>query len=82
LFQELGGFNEKFIVYEDNELIGRLYRKKKFTVIPKQVTTSARRYEEVGIWKLQHCFAVIYLKRLMGASPEELHSYYKRKVNS
>ena len=82
LFQELGGFNEKFIVYEDNELIGRLYKKKKFTVIPKQVTTSARRYEEVGVWKLQYCFAVIYLKRLMGASPEELHSYYKRKVNS
>lgn len=81
-FQNLNGFNESFIVYEDNELIGRLYKKDKFTVIPAQVTTSARRYEEVGLWKLQYCFAIIYLKRFMGASPEELYSYYKRRVNS
>jgi len=81
-FRELGGFNEKFIVYEDNELIGRLYKKRKFTVIPKQVTTSARRYQEIGLWKLQYYFAVIYLKRLKGASPEELYGFYKRKVNS
>ncbi len=78
LFQELSGFNEDFIVYEDNELIGRLYKKDAFTVITASITTSARRYEQVGIWKLQYCFAIIYLKRRMGASPQELYDYYKR----
>ena len=78
LFKELNGFNEEFVVFEDNELIGRLYERNAFTVIPASITTSARRYEQVGVWKLQYCFAVIYLKRRMGASPEELYDYNKR----
>jgi hypothetical protein len=81
LFKELGGYNETFVVYEDNEFIGRLYKRKEFEVIPESITTSARKYEEIGVWKLQYCFANIYLKRLMGASPEELHQYYKRRIN-
>ncbi len=81
LFKELNGYNETFVVYEDNEFIGRLYKQKEFEVIPESITTSARKYEEKGVWKLQWCFANIYLKRLMGASPEELHQYYKRRIN-
>nr|WP_144963713.1 glycosyltransferase [Gillisia sp. Hel_I_86] len=81
LFEELGGYNETYVVYEDNEFIGRLYKQKEFKVIPKFITTSARKYEEVGVWKLQFCFSSIYLKRSMGASPEELHQYYKRRIN-
>lgn len=81
LFEKLNGFNEKFIVYEDNEFICRLYKKKEFTVIPKIIITSARKYEEIGIWKLQFCFVNIYLKRWMGAAPEELHQYYKSKIS-
>ena len=81
LFKELGGYNETFVVYEDNEFIGRLYKRKEFEVIPESITTSARKYEEIGVWKLQYCFANIYLRRLMGASPEELHQYYKRRIN-
>ena len=81
LFNKLGGYNETFVVYEDNEFIGRLYKRKEFEVIPESITTSARKYEEIGVWKLQYCFANIYLRRLMGASPEELHQYYKRRIN-
>jgi rSAM/selenodomain-associated transferase 2 len=81
LFSELTGFNETFVVYEDNELIGRLYKKKVFKIIPESITTSARKYEEIGVWKLQFYFVNIYLKRLMGASPEELHLYYKSRIN-
>ena len=82
LFSKLNGYNEYFVVYEDNEFIGRLYKNKVFRVIPESITTSARKYEEIGVWKLQFCFANIYLKRLMGASPEELHRYYKTRINS
>ncbi|RKS55112.1 hypothetical protein BC962_0068 [Gillisia mitskevichiae] len=81
LFNELGGFNETFVIYEDNELIGRLYKQNQFEVIPKGLTTSAKKYEEIGVWKLQFFFANIYIKRLMGASPEELYQYYKSRIN-
>lgn len=82
LFEEIGGFNESYIVYEDNELIEKLYRKNEFVVIKQWLTTSARRYEEYGIWKVNYLFFRIHLKKSLGAGPEELHSYYRQKLNS
>ncbi len=80
LFKQLGGFDEKFIVYEDNDLINKLYAINEFVVINKILTTSARRYRENGTWKLQYHYLAIYLKKWMGASAAELNDYYKRKI--
>lgn len=80
LFHELKGFNEEYSIYEDCEFIHRLYAEDEFTVIPKNVITSARKYREKGTWKLQYHFAIIHFKKSKGASPEELHSYYKKYV--
>lgn len=80
LFEELGGFDETFIVYEDNDLINKLYAIDEFVVINKQLTTSARRYRKNGTWKLQYHFGAIYLKKWFGASAQELHEYYQRKI--
>lgn len=82
LFDETGGFDESFIVYEDNDLIEKLYRKNQFVVIKQWLTTSARRYDEYGIWKVNYLFFRIHLKKYFGAGPEELHSYYQKKLNS
>ncbi len=76
LFEEIGGFDESFIIYEDNDLINKLYVKKQFIVINKKLKTSARLYERVGIWKLQYHFWVIYIKKWLGATPKELYRYY------
>lgn len=80
LFAKAKGFNEDYIVYEDNEFIERLYKKTYFKILPEKVKTSARRYEERGTVKLQYHFGVIHLKNLLGAGPEKLHDYYKRKI--
>ncbi len=80
LFLKTNGFNEDYIVYEDNEFIGRLYEKTDFKILPQQVKTSARRYEEKGMVKLQYHFGVIHLKNYLGAGPEQLYDYYKRKI--
>ena len=80
LFNKIGGYNENFTIYEDNEFIAKLYKIKQFTVIQKWLTTSARRYKTNGVWKLQYHFMVIYLKKWLGASPENLHAYYKKHV--
>ncbi len=82
LFNELGGFDESFIIYEDNDLINKLYAHNEFTVIQHWLTTSARRYESNGIWKLQYHFWTIYVKKWFGASAEELHRYYKKHIVS
>lgn len=82
LFDEIGGFNESYKIYEDNEIIGRLYKRKQFTIIKSWLTTSARLYEKMGVWNTQLLFAEIYWKRRLGASAEELYSHYSKRINS
>lgn len=80
LFQDIGGYNEDYIIYEDNILINELYRKRQFVVINKKIKTSARLYKEIGVWRLQYLFIRIYMKRWLGASAEELYTYYKNNI--
>lgn len=80
LYNEIGGYDEKFIIYEDNEIIKKLYDKKHFTVIPKYLITSARKYRKNGVYRLQYHFIVIHLKRRLGHSAESMLQYYKKKI--
>jgi rSAM/selenodomain-associated transferase 2 len=80
LFNDIGCFNEQFTVYEDNDLINKLYARKEFVVIQKWLTTSARRYKNNGVWKLQYHFCMIYFKKWTGASAENLYDYYKKNI--
>ena len=82
LFKEIGGFNEHYMIYEDNLLINELYKRNLFKVIQKSIVTSARLYERKGIWTLQYHFFTIYLKRWMGASAEDIYNYYKKHIAS
>ena len=82
LFEESGGFDEKFMVYEDTEFIRRLYKMDHFKILPQKVTTSARRYRQKGTIRLQYHFGVIHFKRMMGAGPRHLQDYYQRHIAS
>lgn len=82
LFHSLSGFDESYTVYEDNEFIKRLYEHGSFTVIRKWLTTSARLYERMGVWKTQKLFLEIYWKRRFGATAEDLRSHYCKRINS
>src|SRR5690606_13154202 len=81
LFDYLGGYDESYVICEDSVIVKKLYAKKHFTVINKKLTTSARRYEKNGIWKLQYHFFRIHFMKYFGASAESLLSYYKKHVN-
>ena len=81
-FEESGGFDEAFQIYEDNEFIGRLYREFSFRVLPAYVTTSARRYESVGMFRLQYHYSMIHLKRILGFPPEVLYAYYQKHIGN
>jgi len=81
LFDSLNGFNEDYRIYEDNEFIGRLYdHTTKFKILPQQVKTSARRYEECGTLKLQYHYGIIHLKSRFGNGPEQLYRYYRKHI--
>jgi rSAM/selenodomain-associated transferase 2 len=80
LFDEIGGFNENYIIYEDNILINELYTRNKFVVIPKKIRTSARLYRQHGVWKLQYHFWTIYVKKWFGADADALYAYYLKHI--
>ena len=82
VFDELQGYNEIFTIYEDCELINRIYDKYKFVVINDFVTTSARKYEQNGTLKLQYHYTIIHLKKTFGASAEKLSQYYQKNIVS
>jgi len=81
LFDRLNGFNPKYIICEDLDLIDRIYAHTSFCVIPNLVTSSARKYRERGIWQLQWHFVVIQIQYRMGQSPEHLWHYYQKHIH-
>lgn len=80
LFEDIGGYDETFIIYEDNILINELYQRKKFVVIQEWISSSARLYREHGVWTLQYHFWTIYVKRWLGADANELFAYYLKHI--
>lgn len=80
LFIEMGGYDESYVIYEDNILIEQLFKRNTHVVIKKPILSSARRYEYHGVWKLQYHYWCIHLKHRFGASPHDLLSYYQRHV--
>ncbi|MEN8799013.1 MAG: TIGR04283 family arsenosugar biosynthesis glycosyltransferase [Flavobacteriaceae bacterium] len=82
LFDQSGGFDENFRVYEDTEFIIRISKSARFKILPQMVITSARKYEQIGMFRLQYHFGVIHLKHMFGAGPEQLHNYYQRHIAS
>ena len=80
LFDELKGFNENYLICEDGELIDRIYKQTSFCVLPYDVLTSARRFKENGVLRLQFHFTIIHIMRVIGMAPERLYSYYSKFV--
>lgn len=80
LFNEIGGFDQRYTIYEDQILTNQLYKRKQFVVIKHWIVTSARLYEKKGVWNLQYHFLMIHLKKWLGASAEEIYTYYKKHI--
>jgi rSAM/selenodomain-associated transferase 2 len=79
-FQKAGGFREDLIVMEDQEIIGRIRKYAKFKVLSGKVTTSARKYRENGVYKLQGIFFLIYFLYQLGVPQEKLVNLYKQLI--
>ncbi|MCT8338914.1 TIGR04283 family arsenosugar biosynthesis glycosyltransferase [Flavobacteriaceae bacterium TK19130] len=80
LFDEIGGYDESYIIYEDNILLNELYERDTFTVINKKLTSSARLYRTLGVWYVQYHFWTIYVKKWFGADADELYAYYSKHI--
>lgn len=80
LFQEIGGFREDLIVMEDQEIVRRIKKRGRFSVIADEVITSARKYRENGYLRLQLLFSIIWAGYYFGIPQEKLVSFYRKRI--
>ncbi|MDQ2794728.1 MAG: TIGR04283 family arsenosugar biosynthesis glycosyltransferase [Bacteroidota bacterium] len=82
LFGQLGGFDERFVIMEDFEIIQRIRRVARFFIAPHAVTVSARKYETNSWLRVQlanlTAFSLFFLK----ASPTKIARTYKAMLNT
>jgi len=81
LFHNAGGFCEKHIVFEDYHIIKQLKKRGRFTIVKKKVITSARKYLDNGIYKVQGVFYLMYFLYKLGLPQHRLVATYKRLIN-
>lgn len=53
LFEQLNGFDERYVIMEDFDMIRRIEAVAAFVVIPKDVIVSARKYQQNGWLRVQ-----------------------------
>jgi rSAM/selenodomain-associated transferase 2 len=82
LFGNIGGFRGDLTVMEDNEIIGRITRNARFCVMSGYVTTSARKYLDNGILRLQFVFTCVYFMYHMGFSQATIVRFYQKFVRN
>ncbi|MBF9236319.1 TIGR04283 family arsenosugar biosynthesis glycosyltransferase [Hymenobacter sp. BT683] len=81
LFQQLGGFDERFVIMEDFEIIIRIRKVASFFIVPQDVRVSARKYETNSWLRVQvanlTAFSLFFLK----VSPVRIARTYKAMLN-
>jgi len=78
LFEEIGGFPE-IPIMEDFELIRRIRRKGKVTILDTAVLTSPRRWLNFGIFRTWMLNQLIIGAYCLGISPPMLSRWYRRE---
>ena len=76
LFEKAGGFDNSLLLLEDQEIMARLRRLSPFSVLPLAVITSARKYKEIGVYKLQAGYFLIYGLYRLGWPQHKLVQVY------
>ncbi len=79
-FKEVNGFCEKHIVFEDYDIIKQLKKHGEFVIIKKSVITSARKYLDNGIIKMQGIFYLMYFLYRFGVPQKRLVNIYKQLI--
>ena len=82
VFEQAGGFREDLLLMEDQEIIRRIKKHGKFKVLNDYVITSARKYLENGVYRMQGIFYRIWALYYMGYSQQELLEVYRKLIRN
>ena len=80
VFEKCGGFREDLLMMEDQEIIHRLKRHGKFKILNDFVITSARKYVDNGIFRMQYIFYRIWAMYYLGYSQEKMLLVHRKLI--
>ena len=80
-FEQIGGFNENFVIMEDYDILNRIYQHSRFLIIKKNILVSARKYKKNTYLKVQ--FANLKAMRMFcsGEAPEAIRKFYQNALD-
>ena len=81
LFERLGGFNERFVIMEDFEIIQRIRQVASFYIVPQDVVVSARKYETNGWLRVQLANLTAFAMFFLRVPPPRIARTYKALLN-
>lgn len=80
VFELAGGYREEMRLMEDQEIIGRLRQHTRLRVLPATIITSARKYRDNGVFRLQGAFYLVTLLYRLGVSQPRLLQAYRTLI--
>ncbi|MBO0360378.1 TIGR04283 family arsenosugar biosynthesis glycosyltransferase [Hymenobacter sp. BT186] len=80
VFAQAGGYREDMVVFEDQEITRRLKRLAPFRVLPGPIVTSARKYRDNGVWRLQGIYYLITAMYRLGMSQQKMVNVYRKLI--
>ena len=80
VFQNAGGFREDLLMMEDQEIIHRIRKQGPFKVMDGSVVTSARKYLDNGVYRMQGIFYRIWAMYYLGYSQQEMLEVYRKLI--
>lgn len=80
VFWDLGGFDEKYCLMEDFEIVRRIKKKYNFRVIPKRILVSARKYDTNSWLRVQIANLLVFGLFLLHYSPSNLRALYSKML--
>ena len=80
VFKKSGGFREDLLMMEDQEIIHRLKQHGRFKVLKDVVITSARKYLDNGVYRMQGIFYRIWAMYYLGYSQQQMLKVHRRLI--
>lgn len=82
IFDALEGFDEKYVIMEDYDILDRIDKSGfSFTVLPKSVRVSARKYNQNSYLKVQIANLRAMKMYRRGEDPSRIKAYYATALN-
>lgn len=82
VFEKSGGFRRDLLMMEDQEIIHRIKKHSRFKVMDAAVTTSARKYRDNGVYRMQAIFFCIWFFYYTGFSQKYLLRLHRKLIRN